>query len=439
MRRLLVILLVLAFVTPAVADSKLSVSGEYDVASYTADNVSAQNLSPQGVDDLGDADALSFLRQRFRVQTRFRPSDKVSATLRADFAEGIFGQDQGFAAVRASDASELQIDRAYVDVNPGLVRIQAGLQFIWLGQSQVFRDNQPGIQIDIKTPVNIRLGYVKVNEGIGVATALSDDGDENKDTDRYFIDLGYRFGETSINAFYWMQTDGGTGDSDGDGIVDNFEDEPTLFGVYVRSKMGALSWHAELASFGGDNGNGSDYAGTQVNFNGRYKVSDALTVSADLFYSNSADADEIKLVRVGNPFAAYDIKWGEAMGWGSITHYRTLAPIFTSGPPGGPLPGGVFDPYSTGSGSIGGGIGAKFLPADKWHLIGQLHYMTAEDNDRGITNDFDSAYHILLVAGYHLTPSTTLSALYELTDASFTDDVDPDPSTIYALRLHVDF
>lgn len=450
MRRLLVIVMVLALVSPAMAASQVTITGHYDVWALAGDNVTAQNsaANPAVADDLGDADKHSYIHQRFRVQPQIKVADGITGNLRFDISEGIWGQDRDFDPNRAgdtstnSDDSELQVDRAFVDVDMAWVRIRAGLQFIPAGQTQVYRDNQPALQFNIKTgtPMGIRLAWVKASESIGVATGLSDDGNENEDTDRYLVDLSYSTDPIKINAFYVMQTDGGTGDTDGDGIVDNFEDEPNVAGLRVRTSVGGVDISGEVATFGGDDGNGTDYVGTQANVNGMMKISDALSLGLDLFYSSAAGANEKKIIYIGDPFARFDVKFGGTMGWDLLTYGRNPAQLFMSSPPGGPLDGDIFDPFNTGAGSIGAGIGAKFIPVDKVTLIGQLHYMTADDDDiPGVTGEFESGYNLLVAAIYQLAPKTSLHATYQLVDADFMDNVNPDSAYLYGLRLHVAF
>lgn len=427
--------MMVAFVSPAMAASKVSISGHYDAAMAIAENFSGQNLRDENLDD---SDDVSFLQQRFRVQPVIQPADGVKGVLRMDLAEAVWGQDQGFTSARAGtgDNDELQVDRAYVDINKGILGLKVGLQFVPVGQTQVFRDNQPAIQLVLKTPVTVRLGYIKVSESIGVGTsnALSEDSDLTEDTDRYLIDLGYKSDAFKINAFYVMQKDDST-----DGAT-NFQDEPNVFGVNVKTKLGPVDFYAEAAQFGGDNGDGVDYVGTQVNANGRMKISDALTLAVDAWYSSAQDdsGTEKKIQYMGNPFARFDLKFGGAMGWDLLTYGRNPFQL-NFGARGGPLTGDVFDPFNTGTGCIGAGIGAKFIPVDAWTFIGQLHYMMAEDDDIGITGEFDSAYQLLVAAVYQLTDKTSLHGVYQFIDASFMDDIDPDSAYAASLRLHVAF
>lgn len=441
MKKLLLVLMVLALVSPAMADDRVSLSGTYDVTAIASDNVTAQNA---GVDDLGDADKHSYLHQRFRVGSKIQVADGVTANLRFDFAEGIWGQDQGFEANRANDTSELQVDRAYVSVNTAWLIINAGLQFVPAGQTQVYRDNQPALQFIAKTgtPFGIRLAWVKASEGIGVDNGWSDEGEENEDTDRFLGDLSYKTDAIKVSLFYVMQKDGGTGDTSDppDGTIDDFKDEPNVAGLNVRTSVGGVAISGEVATFGGDNGNGTDYTGTQVNVNGMMKLSDALSLGVDLIYSSAAGANEQKMTVMGDPLAAFDAKNGGTMGWDMLTYGRNTAQLFASSPPPGLMPGDFFDPFNTGAGAMGAGVGVKFIPVDKVTLIGQLHYLVADDDDiPGVTGEFESGYNLLVAAVYQLAPKTTLHATYHMVDADFMDDVNPDSAYVYGLRMHVAF
>jgi hypothetical protein len=440
MRKLLAVLFVLVFALPAMADDRVSFKGEYDLAAVTSDNIVGQN---QGR-DLEDADSRDFLYHRFRLGFKAEPTKGVNARLRFDFAENVWGQDQAFTNVRSADSDELQVDRAYVEIDKSMFNIKAGLHFMPLGLSKVSRDNQPGLQLTFKSPFSVRLGYVKVDEGIGSSSdpfpsklgRLEDDSSENKDTDRYFIDLGYKFNVFKINAFYWMQRDGSTGDSDGDGTDDNFKNEPTAGGVTLRATP--ANWYiiGEVATFGGDNGNGADYTGTQAIVAATKKITDTFSIGAEAWYSDAADEGEIKITRVGNPFADYSINHGANYGWDSLAFARSNAPFFG----GSPMDGDVLDPFLTGAGSIGGGIGAKYLAMQKLTFMGLLQYMTAADDDiEGVTGEFESGYNLLATVAYQLMDNVSLHGTYEYIDANFADDVDLDAASIAALRMRVTF
>ena len=451
MRKLLVMAMVLALVSPAMAADNLTISGTYELFGIGADNLEEQQ-NHDGV-DLEDNDKVHFFYQRFRVQPQFKAADGITATLRFDYAEGIWGQDQNFSGAtgHGGETQEIQVDRAYVSVNKGIVMVNAGLQFVPLGQTQVYRDNQPALHFILKTkPVGVRFGWVKVSESYGVSyggpastAPLSDEDDLYKDTDRYFINVGYKSKSFSIDAFYATQVDGSKGDTDSppDGIDDDFEDQPNVMGVNAKAQIGPVALYGEAATFGGDNGNGVDYVGTQVNVNGRMKMSDALTLAVDLFYSTGqSDSDEAKITYIGDPFARFDLKKGSAMGWDDMVYGRNPGELFTTFPPGGILPGDVFDPFLTGAGSMGGGIGIKFNPIQPLTLIGHMHYMVGDSDDTGRADaEFDKGYSGLVCAVYQLAPKTTLHATYHIVEADFLDDVEVNTGQMYTLWMRVAF
>ncbi len=446
MKNFLVALAILAFVTPAMADDMVTFKGSYDLAAVAADNVNEQNAKSDA--DLGDSDKFNYFYQRLRMSMKLQPTKGVSANLRFDFAEGIWGQDQDYGTIRPSnDDSQLQVDRAYVDINQDMFRLRAGIMFLPLGMTQVYRDNQPGIQLTIKTPtpLSIRLGYVKVNEGIYLIgdrfSRESDSDDENKDTDRFFIDLSYKSDSFKINGYYWMQTDGSTGDTDNDGIDDNFKDEPTLMGLTARTRLGGFDLVGELATFGGDNGNGVDYTGTQLVVAGTKQLNDSLALGLQTYYSSPQGSGEQKISEVGNPFAHLDMEFGGAYGWDNAIHARSNSHVFTStNPPGGPIPGDLLNPFKTGTGSIGAGIAAKYKAMEKLTLIGMFDYLVAADDDiDGVTFEFEKGYNFLTAAVYQLAPNTSLHATYQNVGADFMDGKDAPSANVMTFRLHMVF
>jgi hypothetical protein len=86
MKKLLVVLMVLAFVAPAMADDTLDASGSMRVEAYS--------ISNNGFGD-DDSQDLDYWDQRFRMQLRFTPADGVSATVRTDITEDTWGKLQG--------------------------------------------------------------------------------------------------------------------------------------------------------------------------------------------------------------------------------------------------------------------------------------------------------------------------------------------------------
>lgn len=449
MKRVLVVFMAMALVIvmtgQTMAESNFSITGEYVIQAFSSDGVASQNDGSLTTDG---NDKRDYIYQRFRVQPQFKVSENVTANLRFDFAEGIWGQDESYSTARAAygDGNDIQVDRAYVDLDMEWVRLKTGLQFFPVGQGQVFRDNQPGFQFNINTgiPIGIRLGWIKTMEGIGTGssfTRLSDEEDENEDQDRYLAVLSYGSDIFYMDVFGVMQTDGGKGDSDEDGIIDNYEDEPMVYGLYFRGDAGAFSYHGEVAQFGGDNGNNVDYTGTQINLNGMYELHEKLKMGLDLFYSSAQGDNEEKITCMGDPFASLGVVYGGTFGWDMQVYGRANGHLYSGLTAGaGALPGDVFDPFYTGAGSIGAGIGAMWTPMEKMGLIGQLHYMTAVDDDlAGVTGEFEKGYNLLFAAVYEISPKTSLHATYERVDADFMDNRNPDASNLFSLWLGLYF
>jgi hypothetical protein len=171
-----------------------------------------------------------------------------------------------------------------------------------------------------------------------------------------------------------------------------------------------------------------------------YNIGDRLTLGLVLFYSSAQGDDDKKITVMGNPFASHSPSKGATMGWDMLTYGRTNGHLFSSTPPGGPLPGDIYDPFNTGAGSIGAGVGALYSPLERLSLIGLFHYMNAADDDiAGVTGEFENGHNLLLAAVYRIAPKTHLHATYQRVDASFMDGVETDASSLYGLRLNVVF
>jgi hypothetical protein len=154
------------------------------------------------------------------------------------------------------------------------------------------------------------------------------------------------------------------------------------------------------------------------------------------WYSDAADAGEIKITRVGNPFADFDIQNGASYGWDNLVYGRSNVKPFS----GNPIPGDVLDPFLTGAGSIGGGFAALFKPMEQLTLMGLAQYMTAADDDiDGVTGEFESGFNYVATAGYQLMEKVSLHGTYQYVDADFADDVDVDSGYLAALRMVVSF
>ncbi len=463
MKKLLVLLMVLAFVAPAmaIADDTLDLSGTLRVRAWSIDN--------NGFKD-GDTNDLDYWDQRLRIQGTISPADGVKAVFRIDLAEDYWGGNNwgghrynanvkgvdyaalaelydngpsskglgsdinGIAGGAFGDnemGGELQVDRAYLDVTKGIFNIKAGQQYMGLGNNFAYDNNATGIQIALKTPIAVRVGYSKededqsnkmLEEAIGISglkvpqygtkTNLSD-AEGYEDLDRYFIDLGYKTDEFAVNVFYAAQQDG---------LDDG--DEPTLLGAMGKFNIGPAAVMAEFDMFGGQNGD-VDYVGMQFIGDVSMKFSDALTAGVNLIYSSGEDeADEEKITKFAGAFGS--------------TAYSDLGPFNTDIMPFGG--DDVFDPLGSNSGAMGAGIYANFTAMPGLTFSGQYVYLTAsEDGTDNRADGFDSGYLIGIAALYTLTDNATLAAEYLMADYDTIEDADVEAMNVLVARIEVAF
>lgn len=439
MKKLLVVLMLLAFVAPvipATADDALDLSGAMRVRAWSIDN---SNFT-----DADTAD-LDYWDQRLRIQGVINAADGVKAVFRVDLAEDTWGS-VNWATHRYNESSELQVDRAYLDVTKGIVNIKAGQQYLGLGNSYAYDNNQTGLQITLTTPVTVRLGYAKIDEGYNagttvnfveagpdglpgtaddillpvtpISTATNDSPNSAEDTDHYFIDLGYKSDAFSINAFYAMQIDGN----------DATQDEPILMGALASFGAGPVNVVAELDIFGGDSGPAGakvDYTGIQFIANASMKFSDQLTAGAVLIYSDGEDnADEEKITRFPNAM------------FGSM-YYSDLGSFHTDIAPLGD--DDVFDPASTNSGAMGASIYAFFTPMEGLKLGFQYAYLTGVEDGITTGDKFSDGYAANVSVDYTLAPNATLAAVYLIADWDTEAGNDAETLSVLGARLQVTF
>ncbi len=438
MKKLLVVLLVLAFaapVIPAMADDTLDLSGAMRVRAWSKEN---SNFT-----DADTAD-LEYWDQRLRIQGVINAADGVKAVFRIDLAEDTWGS-VNWGGDRYGEGSELQVDRAYLDVTKGIVNIKAGQQIMGLGNSYAYDNNQTGVQITLSTPLTVRLGYAKIDEGstdttlnmveagpdglpgtaddivvpvIASATAQNDSPNSAEDTDHYFIDLGFKSDAFSINAFYAMQTDGN----------DTTQDEPTLIGALASFGAGPVNVVAELDVFGGESGPAGatvDYTGVQFIANASMKFSDQLTAGAVLIYSDGEDnANEEKITRFPNAF------------FGSM-YYSDLGSFHTDVAPLGM--DDVFDPASTNAGAMGASIYAFFTPMEGLKLGAQYAYLTGVEDGTTTGDKFSDGYAANVSVDYTLAPNATLAAVYLIADFDTELGMDAETLQVIGARLQVSF
>jgi hypothetical protein len=408
MKKLLVFFMVLAMAAPAMAADNLSLSGQVRVRSWDTENYTDFN------DD--GADKEEYFNQRFRLQTEYAANDQVKGVLRMDFAEDNWGSSD-WSGARYDESTEVQVDRAYMDITTGPLNIKAGQQWMAVGQSQVYRPNKPGIQLTFTAPVIVELGYmVEQDQDAG---AVSDE-------QNLHLSLEYNTDAFMVQGFYAQQvTTIGTA-----GTADQ-EDTKTVMGVNAKTSVGPVQLNTELAIFGGDDdaaGGATDYIGTQFNVDADMKLSDMIKIGADFIYSDGTNkTDEQKIALVSDAFGLLNRSEG---GSGNYLFDGDLAPL-----------GGedVFDPFDQNQGAIGLGVDVVVTPMKDLNIFAHVLYLTAAEDTTGNTG-YDTVLVYNLGANYMIAPKAQLALYYNATtpDQESATVADDTASAVYG-HLQISF
>lgn len=430
MKKIIVLAMALMMVASlAYAEERLQLTGEMRVRAWDI-STQAIDLDPNEDGDIDDATIedsdRTYWDQRFRVGATINVAEGVKGVLRFDFAEDTWGSDN-WTGVRFNESSELQVDRAYLDVTKGMFQVKAGQQLIGLGNYIAYDNNGTGIALTVKAPVTVTLGYTKESER-GSTEDEEDDGTEDLDT--YLVNVGYKADNFSVNGFYAAAKDGND-----DGI------EPNVFGVAAMFKAGMLTFNAEVNVFGGEVED-VDIMGTQFWGNVEAGLMENLKVGVDLVYSDGNDTDdELKITALND--------WGD---W----HISDRGPFNTDITPMGgsdvmdPTPFGLTDQVlelagfdvddggsviGTQAGAIGGGVYATFTAMEGLDITGQIMFLQAEEDDM----IYDDVLSLNLGVAWTFAPNTTLAAQYSKTEWSSDIDELDESYDVMVARLAINF
>lgn len=409
MKKMLVFFIVLAFAAPAMAADNLSLSGSMRVRTWDFENYNSFN-------DDDTSDKKDYIDQRLRIGAVITASDQVRAVTRFDFAEDKWGSD-GWATWRYDESSELQIDLAYLDVTAGLWNIKAGQQGYNVGQGWVLNNNKPGVQVTLKTPVVIEVGYAREQD---------EDADAAADEAYAHICLNYKTETFEVEGFY-AQADTDT----------TVEDMQTVFGVNGKTGVGPVMLNAELAVFGGDNGESGatavDYVGTQFNVDADMKLSDMIKLGVDLIYSDGTDKnDEEKITYIGDPFGLATRSEG---GSGNNIFGGDLNPLQGDDE----VKDDVFDPFGEDQGALGLGLDVVITPIAGLDLLAHVMYLTPSE-DTPDNSGWDSAMIYNIGVTYALAPKATMGVYYNMVDCEAESSaVDEDSASNIGGLLQISF
>jgi hypothetical protein len=272
LKSMIALLAIAAFAAPAFA-TDLSITGQMRVEGYYID------ADVDGVDN----DAEAYFDQRFRVNVNAKVSDEVKAVLRVDFGENQWGNN-GLNSIRSTvyNFYQLHIDKAYLQLDKEMFSVSAGQQYFGLGNTIAVDHVGPGFILALKTPVSFKLLFTKVDEN-GSFT----DEDATEDTNFYAADAGFKGDGFAANAFYAVMENGAT------------DFKKTVIGLTGTFNADAFKINAELNLFGGDNGLGTDYMGTQAYVDASFAASEVMTVGGFFLYAaGSGSDDEIQVTHI---------------------------------------------------------------------------------------------------------------------------------------------
>jgi hypothetical protein len=388
----LALIIAVGFAADAAFAGDLSVSGAMRVRAWATDNT-----------DLNDAvdDEKKYWDQRFRVAATVTGAEGITGHLRFDFAEDTWA-DSDWATYRYGESSELQVDRAYLQVDQEKFKIKAGQQYIGLGNTIAYDNQQLGLLVDIKEvlPVTLTLGVVKEDEGDPLE-------DAEDDVDHYLVNVAYAADAFSLNVFAAMVQD----------QADD-PDEPTMFGAQVKTTVAGFALNAEANMFSGCNdATDVDYVGTQLYVNAEKKVSDQLTAGLDVVFAQGTDdAGETQLTQIGDNFNDWTLNDRGPYN-ADISSYDDMDPTGTSG------------------GSMGAGVYADYAAMEGLLVQVALLYLTIPEND---ASDVDSVMTYNLGLTYDLAPNTTLVGVYHGGSIDGGPD-DLEHSSVMSARLQIKF
>jgi hypothetical protein len=408
MKKIFIIALAVMMVASmAYAEDRLSLNGSFRIWGW----------STEGSDWNSDTTA-DWIGQRLRVGGKVAVADDVSVNFRMDFGESNWGDQYGPGGgyvVRprgnngTTNSSQLDIDRAFVQIDKEFWGLTAGQQYLGLGVAEVLDANVPALNLQIKPmeQLKISLIYAKISENGSYAdgTYAADvydkgdidvtggvitiapryaAGDSSEDVDFYAFNVSYDTDAFSLKAYYGMQDDSTPA-----------EVNPSGGGIYGSMALGMFNLEAELDMFGGDTAAGQDFTGTQFYLGANAGLTEMIKLGAEFFYAKGDDTDT------------------QITGW---SDWYTFTPMSMNTPMSGEFsafePNGTtspFDPSGAGAGSLGGTLWADFAIMEGLKVGAKVGYWEVDED----ANTFiDSIFAYNAYVSYMIASNTTLALTY---------------------------
>jgi hypothetical protein len=373
-------LVMVAMVTPVIAEDRLSLSGEMRVRGWHSD-LDADWEDSDSTETYGD--------QRLRIGGKIAVAEGVSITFRTDITESTWGSGNTFGSGRTGVQ---QWDRAHLDLVKGDFHVRAGQQYVGYGMTYVVDSQDNGVAVDYK------FGDVPFN-----AFVLVDDDGATDGTDQYIIDTDEFLADgVTPNPTYldnivnpdYAAASAGTDNADaflygvkiapkfGDvatqffiaGFNDGNEEDVYLFGANMNADFGGVKVAAELDVFDGDADKDTDAFGTQFMLDGSMALSDAFTLGGQFFYG-AGDDEDVQYTSIGNGFNSWDpvMDVGTSLSNWEISYGNPFNVASTDG-----YEGQGFQLAS--AGSVGGRLYTNYMASDALSFGASVGYFVSEED-----------------------------------------------------------
>ena len=420
---LIAIAMIAAFAAPAMA-TDVSVSGEFRTLAVYDD--SGHMAATDGVD--------KYFAQRFRTLVTMKVNDNVTAFLRTDLSEEIWGEDattgtgtfsgnsgKGDSWRRATAGTDtLQVDRAYVQIKSGIFTLKAGQQYAFTGvpgPTSMFEGQFFGFvgTFDLN-PITIDLIYSKLDEN----TDRADGNQTAEDEDVYVAQLKYAADNFTLGGILGRRIDRSQAGTD---------NELTGYGLFGTFNSGIMTLKGELDIFDGDDTQTVDYYGTQMCLMADFAVTDTLTLGGAFLWAEGTDDPDTQAT--------------------SLYQFGVInSPLEWEGELGGTTGGyGIANLYdidsnsSTGRSDSGvvGIIGkAKFMATDALTLWAKVAYLEPEDDNANTA--LDNEMFVVGEANYQWMPNVTISGGFQFCSPNYKDNtINDDDEVMMTAKLGVSF
>jgi len=420
MKRVLIAFVVLLFAVSVYAESRLDLSGQYRMRGFSLENFGAWGGAPD-FNDSTKADEENYFDQRFRVASTIKVADGITAHLRLDFAE----ETWGMTGTHSTDG-DIDQDRAYVQIDKEMYNLKVGRQYFGLGNSMAFDMNSVGVNLTVKTPFAVTVGYIKESEGgmnsddTNVAYEY-DNGTpytaNTEDANVYFANLGYSNEMANMNLFYAYQDNG-----KGSGID---ELNQTLIGLQADGQVGVVGFNAEYNYLTGENDTtNKDYVGSQF-YGDVFGNVGMLKVGTEVVYAAGTDDPDETQISMLN--ASSNDYWDVFLPLGGFAGSDIMDFAFGYN--------GIFE-LDENAGSMGIAPYVSVSPMDKLTLSANVGYF--EPQEDSVTN-LNSATVAIARADYKLYENVGLKAQYGYISPDVDDGGNDDPAQGFYGKFYVNF